>query len=80
MRARRTRPAPAPAQLVTRCPECGRPCTPVYCAASTPEAPMLLAYTMQQAAQRLGLRHGRTLWRWLEPWRGGWRLMGRRTK
>lgn len=58
------------------CPECGRPCTPVYCAASTPEAPILLAYTVSQAAQRLGLRHPRTLNPWLTPWQGGWKLLG----
>jgi hypothetical protein len=59
------------------CPTCGRPCTPVYCAASTPEAPLLLAYTTQQAAERLGLRYARSIRRWVEPWRGGWRLTGR---
>jgi hypothetical protein len=64
----------------TVCPECGHACTPVYCAASTDAAPLLLAYTVTQAALRLGVpeyslrRYGR-----MEAWRDGWRLATKET-
>ena len=72
MERRRLRPAPE----ATTCPVCGHACTPVYCAASTDATPLLLAYTVTQAAWRLGLpeytlrRRGR-----LESWRDGWRIV-----
>jgi hypothetical protein len=60
--------------LPTHCPTCHRPCSPVYCAASTPEAPLLLAYTVPRAAEMLGAieRVFRTR---LEAWHGGWRIV-----
>lgn len=41
--------------MTTRCPTCGHIVTPVYCAASIPERPLLLAWTQRQAAAALGI-------------------------
>lgn len=62
------------------CPTCGRRCTPVYCAVSTPEQPLLLAYTVAQAAAALGMTTQSLYRHHLIPWRGGYRLRPYRRK
>lgn len=56
------------------CPTCGRQCSPVYCAVSTSDNPLLLAYTTAQAAKILGISRV-SLYERVEAWQGGWRLV-----
>jgi hypothetical protein len=60
--------------MTHHCPECGRGASPVYCAASTDAAPLMLAHTVAQAARMLGIS-GKTMWTHLELWRDGWRIV-----
>ncbi len=63
----------------TRCPTCEQRVRPVYCAASTGETPLLLAWTLRRAARRLGVTYT-ALNKRVERWRGGYRIKpGRRT-
>ena len=60
--------------MPTHCPTCGHLVTPVYGAASTPERPLMLAWTQRQAAGRLGTSES-TLRPHLVHWCDGWRLV-----
>ncbi len=65
-----------PRETPRRCPTCGQRVNPVYCAGSTDRAPLLLAYSVRQAARRLGVSPF-TLRHRLRRWRGAWRLVPR---